>query len=1011
MVDHAAWLNHNSYVLDAFALSKNDRVLQFSSLSADASLEELLPPLVRGATLIPRSQHVLETQLFGRFLCEERITVLNLPTAYWHGLAAAITDGWAVNNCVRLVVVGGEKLSTKSIVGCTWLQEKGLEFLNTYGPSETTITASLHSVSLGEQEDIPIGHPIANAQIYILDDQQRPVPVGVVGELYIGGAGVGRGYLNRAHLTAERFLPDAHSREPGARVYRTGDLARYRSDGNIEFLGRNDFQVKIRGFRVELREIEARLAQYPGIQEAVVLARDDTTGDRRLVAYYKTTLPGSGRNDEVARPTAEKMPAYGRSIDTELLRSHLLEMLPMYMVPAAYVELTSWPLTPNGKVDRKALPEPGSGAYVSREFEAPLGETEEAVARIWSEVLGVERVGRRDDFFELGGHSLLAVTLIERMRRAGFDATVQKLITTPGFASFVSTLPLSAPVATSATGIVDIRAAGTQRPLFLLPELGGQGTYFSLLGAEIDAGIPVYGLTAIPVDELQPTTMEGLATHMLGLIRQVQPFGPYRLAGWSIGGLLAYEIAMQIVGQDQKVEFLGVFDQEVPQDGGAPSTTLQEFLITYLPAFNKGSLTKEEMTTLDELKRLAKTEDFETVVRRCQELGVLPWARGTHHFQKFVQRMMTYEAAMTNYVLQPISVPIDIFTASEQPPGTPPFLGWEAILPKTQIRLTRIPGNHTSMMTAPYVRDLGRAVSAAIQDGDKESVLTPAEHESYDPTVVIRSGPVNAAETIVCIPGAGSPATDFFDLSIALGDERRVYGMHPSGLDGVQVPHSTVEAAAQLYIKHIEAVAPRGPLHLIGHSFGGWVAFEIAARLRERARSIASLTLIDSNPPGPGAREWPEYNTAQILKEFANVIQEGTDRPLNLDPKFFEARSSVAHSLGLLREAMIRVGLMTSRASTEVLNGPFRHFSAALRARYVPRSTYRGEVYLALANSTTIESAEANSASQEDKQRAWHEYAPKLVSWVGVGTHSTILSRPNVQILADWWLSCRVSRG
>ena len=229
------------------------------------------------------------------------------------------------------------------------------------------------------------------------------MPVGVVGELYIGGAGVARGYLNQPELTAERFIADPFSAEPGARMYRTGDLGRWLDDGNIEFLGRNDFQVKIRGFRIELGEVEARLREYAGIQDAVVLAREDTPGDKRLVAYY-TVVNTDSLEEGVLR--AEK------------LRAHLSATLPEYMVPAAYVQLVSLPLTVNGKLDRKALPEPGGDAYASRGYEAPQGEIETTLAAIWADVLKIERVGRQDNFFELGGHSLLVVRTISQLRQA-----------------------------------------------------------------------------------------------------------------------------------------------------------------------------------------------------------------------------------------------------------------------------------------------------------------------------------------------------------------------------------------------------------------------------------------------------------------------------------------------------------------------------------------------------------------------------------------------------------------
>src|SRR5262249_46793059 len=251
---------------------------------------------------------------------------------------------------------------------------------------------------------------------YILDRHGEAAPVGVAGELYIGGVQVARGYQNRPELTGERFIPNPFTSEEGQRLYKTGDLSRWKADGTIEFLGRNDFQVKIRGQRIELGEIEARLAEHEGVSEAVVMAREDRVGDQRLVAYYTGgEVNGNGKEE----------------IGAKQLRTHLSARLPEYMVPAAYVRLEKLPLTPNGKIDRKALPTPEGDAYVARGYEEPVGETERALARVWAEALKLERVGRHDNFFELGGHSLLMVRVIARMRRAGLDVDVRTLFAMP----------------------------------------------------------------------------------------------------------------------------------------------------------------------------------------------------------------------------------------------------------------------------------------------------------------------------------------------------------------------------------------------------------------------------------------------------------------------------------------------------------------------------------------------------------------------------------------------------
>jgi len=358
---------------------------------------------------------------------------------------------------LRYLLVGGDALDVRIIART--LQGKYPEhLLNGYGPTETTTFATTYEITevAKNARSVPIGKPIANTRVYILDGERQAVGVGVTGELYIGGAGVARGYLNRADLTAERFMADPFAEEAGARMYRTGDLGRWLPDGNIEFIGRNDFQVKIRGFRIELGEIETRLMEHAGVREAVVIAREDTAGDKRLVAYY--TAVGSGEQQSSER-------GEGEVVSAEQLRTHLAAVVPEYMVPAAYVCVDALPLTANGKLDRKALPVPGVDAYAVKRYEAPQGEIETALAGIWAEVLKLDKdkIGRRDNFFELGGHSLLAVALVERMRRKGLQVDVRALFTSPTLAELATTVGAKADTVEVPENRIPIRAVPGNR--------------------------------------------------------------------------------------------------------------------------------------------------------------------------------------------------------------------------------------------------------------------------------------------------------------------------------------------------------------------------------------------------------------------------------------------------------------------------------------------------------------------------------------------------------------------
>jgi amino acid adenylation domain-containing protein len=413
MVEHDGLRNLAAAQIRAFAVEPDSRVLQFASFSFDACISEVVMALCRGALLYLLAQgkgEVLAGEFLIRTVNRNAITHATLPPA----LLAALPEE-AELTTVRTLVVAGDTLSHS--VARRWAQ--GRRLINAYGPTEGTVCATLHDCHAEEPGDPPIGRPIANTRIYVLDEHGEAVPVGVVGELYIGGAGVARGYWNRPELTEERFVQDRFADEAGARMYRTGDLGKWWGNGEIEFVGRRDFQVKIRGYRVEMEEIEARLGEHAGVNEAVVVVRKEEAGEKRLVAYY-TSREGAGAS----------------SVAAEELRSYLAGRLPEYMVPSAYVRLETMPLTANGKLDRKALPAPERQAYGVRGYEAPEGEIETIVAEIWAEVLKVERVGRQDNFFELGGHSLLAMRMIGRLRqRLGVEIGVDVLFARPVLAS------------------------------------------------------------------------------------------------------------------------------------------------------------------------------------------------------------------------------------------------------------------------------------------------------------------------------------------------------------------------------------------------------------------------------------------------------------------------------------------------------------------------------------------------------------------------------------------------
>ncbi len=400
VVTHGALAQRVAWLRAIFALRVTDRLLQFTSISFDVHVEEIFPTLTAGASLLVMSQGSAALPELMQGTSFQEITVLDLPPTYWHELMSIQEVKWPPD--LRLVILGSESLPAGSVE--RWRDRFGsaIQLMSVYGPAEATVTTTACAIEASSPKNL-IGGPGWNTRVFVLDGALRPVPAGVVGELFIAGAGLARGYLGRPSLTAERFVACPFG--AGERMYRTGDLVRWNPGGELEFVGRADNQVKIRGFRIELGEVEACLAGHPLVQQVVVVAREDRSGDKRLVAYYVA-------NDQAARGQEDLRDAAARS-------------LPGYMVPSAFIRLDSLPLTPNGKLDSRSLPPPEVTSSGGR---GPRSPREELLCRVFAEVLGVEQVGIDDGFFAMGGHSVLALRLINRIRAVlGIEVSVRDL--------------------------------------------------------------------------------------------------------------------------------------------------------------------------------------------------------------------------------------------------------------------------------------------------------------------------------------------------------------------------------------------------------------------------------------------------------------------------------------------------------------------------------------------------------------------------------------------------------
>lgn len=555
LIRHQSLVNYALYACDRYGIRSGERVLQFASINFDTSAEEIYPCLISGATLVLRTDAMLNSVATFLQTCGVwGITVLDLPTAYWHEIALSLAEeALVIPPSLRVVLIGGERALPERLRA--WQRHVGREvrLFNTYGPTETTIVVTVADLTAIEQEqdtharrEVSIGRPIANTQIYLLDASLHPVPIGMPGEMYVGGVGLARGYHHRPDLTAEYFITHPFINEPDTCLYKTGDLARYRPDGEIEFLGRVDNQVKIRGFRIELEEIELVLRQHPSVRDAFVLARGDIPGDKRLVAYVTT------HREHVCT--------------SRDLRHFLKDRLPEYMIPTAFVQLDMLPLTPNGKIDRHALPAPTTARDSDNDdYFPPTSMLHHQLIAIWQDLLYTQPIGITDNFFYLGGHSLLAARMVARIEQVcGRKLPLTTLFAGPTIAQIAEALQREEGPRPR-TPLVALQLGKSRRPFFFLHgDPTGGAFYCFQLARSLGAEHPFYVLEPYRFDDMPvPPSMETMAAAHIEALRTVQAEGPYTIGGWCDGGLMAYEIAQQLQAQGQVVDLLLLIEPAV----------------------------------------------------------------------------------------------------------------------------------------------------------------------------------------------------------------------------------------------------------------------------------------------------------------------------------------------------------------------------------------------------------------------------------------------------------------
>ena len=712
LVEHRGLSNLVVAQRQVFNLQATHRMLQFAALSFDAFIFELAMALANGATLyMAAKEALLPGATLHQFLQDNAITHITLPPAVLAMLPSEPLPA------LQTIISAGEACS--STVVDRWANH---QFFNAYGPTETTIWATVAQLQLGDRPTI--GYPITNTQIYLLDAHLQPVSVGVTGELYIGGDGLARGYLNRRGLTAERFIdnpfrgsgewgmgnsdhstPD--SRLPTPNLYKTGDLARYCSGGSLEFLGRVDRQVKLRGHRIELGEIETVLHQHPDIQTAVVTLQEGSLGASRLVGYL--------------------LFKQGQTATMDALYRFLRSQLPDYLIPSAFVQLEALPLTSNGKIDYAALPDTHQSNLERNSFVAPRTTIETNLASLWGQLLRHEPIGIHDSFFDLGGDSLLAVRLMDLMQQQ-FDQelSLSSLLLNPTIAELAIALNPNRP-SLQWSPLVPLQPKGSKPPFFCVHPIFGVVLPYYALAQQMGLDQPFYGLQPFGIDGNPPhTRIEEMAAYYIKAIRQLQPQGPYYIGGWSFGGLVAFEMAQQLRQAGQKVALLAVLDTLAPIPANKPSfwqgckflltTTARSigaFLLDYLSVLASNQFNSNE--------RAKSTKNWRGVLERAAIGSLLPQESQARVLAELTIRPMlrvfyANSQAVHYYEPQPYLDRLTLFRtptplAKDAPDST---LGWQQ-LTAVEVETHQIPGNHFTMLRKPQVKLLAQQLQQCIE--------------------------------------------------------------------------------------------------------------------------------------------------------------------------------------------------------------------------------------------------------------------------------------------------------
>lgn len=721
-----------------------------------------------------------------------------------------------------------------------------------------------------------------------------------------------------------------------------------------------------------LGRTEARLRACDAVADAVLVERRGLPLGRHLVAYL--------------------VAAEGRSLHTAALRAELAPLLEPEMMPATFIVLDSFPRRADGRIDRAALPAPEQADLGTRCYQAPQGPVEVKLAALWCDLLGVPQIGRQDHFFELGGHSSLAVRLVYRVRQELAEVSMRDLFEAPTLRDFAAVISTRIH-GNRGSRIAPVRPKGTARPLFLVHACDGDTGYAHELAPWIDADVPLFALAANGAysGETVLASVEEMAASYVHSMRAVQHQGPYRVAGMGGGGMLAYEIANQLIGADQAVEFLGLIDtpSTYPWPASAdnaltpPPPLFEDWLaaLSWVPDELAGTLRAE-------LASLAAHGASDALLARARQAGLFAHDMDHAAILRALVLRHAIALALSRYARPAVAVPVTLFSTAGLPD---PTLGWDKVL-GARLRRARLEAPPRSLLEAPHVESLGAILSTALQQ--TADAVAPDEF-SYDPRITIQSGP-HSARPLFCVPGAGASVTALAGLAGALDPAIPVHGLQPRGLCGTLVPHIDVPSAARAYLAALRGVQPHGPYRLLGHSFGGWVAYEMARQLDAAGERVDTLIVLDSDAPGEESRH---CSRPQTLAKLVEIFQMSVSAPIGLGEADFAALDHEAQ-LVLLLQRLIAVRLLPPRSGVGLLRGIVRVFGTNLNTRYQPAGSYDGVLHLVAVPAPEHDPAQAYEPGE--LIAGWRRYAPQTRFWAGPGNHMTLLSAPYVGQLAAY---------